>query len=90
MSTLHGSEIEYLKNNHDKKHIICRCYVYTKKTNLLTAGKKSFMFRCDNRTSSFVCSSSISLKTEVLDNVNRICEPLDFTNLTHLKNLLKK
>ena len=59
---------------------MCRGYVYTKKTNLLTAGKKSCLFRCGNRTSSFVCSSSISLKTDVLNNVNSICEPFHVVN----------
>ena len=54
-----GLEVSYIKNNYGNKDVVFRGYIYTKRTNMVKAGKKSCNYRCAN----IKCSASISLKT---------------------------
>ena len=76
------ANIMYVKNNKGSNHIFYDGYVYSQKTNLITAGKKSCCYRCANKSK---CSSSISLLTGILDGTNSVIEPFKIvhSNIRH-------
>ena len=59
-----GLEVSYINNNYGNKDVVFRGYIYTKRTNMVKAGKKRCNYRCANRK----CSASISLKTIMVLN----------------------
>ncbi len=66
-------EISYIKNSFNNNNVVVNGRVYTKKTNLVKAGKVACNFRCYNRK----CTASISLRTFNDDGVNRVKEPFE-------------
>ena len=67
-----GLEVSYINNNYGNKDVVFRGYIYTKRTNMVKAGKKSCNYRCAN----IKCSASISLKTiRDSEGTNVVFEP---------------
>jgi len=66
---------EVVKKQHGQKwRLLQRIYVFTQKTNLSKAGKKSCLFRRKNRS----CHATISLQTGLNDGIFYIIEPFEW------------
>ena len=78
---MNTNEVITIKNNRGNVSIYYDGYRYLKKTNLVTAGKKSCALRCLNRK----CQPSISFETNVVGGINCIKVPYvsTYINIEH-------
>ena len=72
-----------IKNQKGNNSLYYEGYLFTQKTNLAKAEKRSCAYRCQNKTGG--CHSSVSVATRVDEGVNLVVEPLVImnTNIHH-------